>query len=124
MTALLFLGLLGLAQAGSPRVGESVPLSFTRRDQPIAGAPLRVVAPAGAVDAEPATVGTTDATGLVSWTPTVAGIVRLEVGKQESTVLVAPAPGSAPAAAFAGLLCLALPLGLGLAVARAQRRSR
>ena len=108
---MVLLLLIAAIQLGGPaRQGQPVPVEVVRDGVPVAGQALLEIAPAGGVDRTRRAAGTTDAKGVVPWTPSRAGLVLLEIGGEERVVAVSPASHT-PAAIvlFTLLIGLALP---------------
>lgn len=114
---LLMLLIAAIQLDGPARQGEAVGVSVSRDGAPLAGQPLLEIAPAGGVDRARRAAGTTDARGLVAWTPSRSGLVLLEIGGEQRVVAVAPA-SRAPAA----VVLLTLALGLALPAWRLRAR--
>ncbi len=99
-------GALQVVLDGDPVVGQEAGLSVRRDGRPVVGQPLVETAWAGAVDARQRTLGTTDATGGLRWTPETAGLTQLELGGDR--VVFAVAPASLAPGLTAGLLSVTL----------------
>ena len=119
----LLLVLGALRPEGPVCVGEPVSVLATRGEHPLAGQPLVEIQAPGAADATQRTVGTTDARGAVSWTPTRPGPVVLDVDGERATLYASAARLSDAAPALAiGLLLVGGWCAAGLALARGPRR--
>ena len=112
LSALTHLALAGVVLSDVPQVDNAVEISLTTQDgAPRSGVPVRVVMQPDLHGEHELAVGITDANGVVAWTPTEAGRVKVRGGPEQADVIVAGLPNPQAPMLLVALLVLTAVIG-------------